>query len=278
MRYHQQGFELPVTHPDPFADGDLRASLAERFVAAHGLHYGFELELEPELVVVRCVATGLTPSPAVHASPRRRHPVEDAVVDGDHTVYWDGGWIAGPVYARERLGPGHRIAGPAVIEQEDSTTLVHPGLRRERRPVPQPGPATGGRVTVPAPPVDTVTLEIIENTLRMVRHEMDAVMFRASISPMIRETHDTYPLVADRNGRMLVGQFGSYLTAFFEHFDEELGPGDVIIQNDPYLCGGSSRTRRTCSSCARSSTRASSSASRASSETCSTSVGGHSGR
>ena len=87
--------------------------------------------------------------------------------------------------------------------------------------------------------VDTVTLEIIENTLRMVRHEMDAVMFRASISPMIRETHDTYPLVADRNGRMLVGQFGSYLTAFFEHFDEELRPGDVIVQNDPYLCGGS---------------------------------------
>ena len=92
---------------------------------------------------------------------------------------------------------------------------------------------------MPTPAVDTVTLEIIENTLRMVRHEMDAVMFRASISPMIRETHDTYPLVADRNGRMLVGQFGSYLTAFFEHFDEELGPGDVIIQNDPYLCGGS---------------------------------------
>ena len=87
--------------------------------------------------------------------------------------------------------------------------------------------------------VDTVTLEIVENTLRMVRHEMDAVMFRASISPMIRETHDTYPLVADRNGRMLVGQFGSYLTAFFEHFDEELAPGDVIVQNDPYLCGGS---------------------------------------
>ena len=87
--------------------------------------------------------------------------------------------------------------------------------------------------------VDTVTLEIIENTLRMVRHEMDAVMFRASISPMIRETHDTYPLVADRNGRMLVGQFGSYLAAFLEEFDEELAPGDVIIQNDPYLCGGS---------------------------------------
>lgn len=86
---------------------------------------------------------------------------------------------------------------------------------------------------------DAVTLEIIENALRGIRHQMDAVMFRASLSPMIRETHDTYPLVADRGGKMLVGQFGSYLRAFFEHFDEPLYPGDVIIQNDPYLCGGS---------------------------------------
>jgi N-methylhydantoinase B len=87
--------------------------------------------------------------------------------------------------------------------------------------------------------MDAVTLEVIENTLRGVRHEMDAVMFRTTISPVIRETHDTYPLVADRRGRMLVGQFGSYLAAFLETFGEPLEPGDVIMQNDPYLCGGS---------------------------------------
>jgi N-methylhydantoinase B len=87
--------------------------------------------------------------------------------------------------------------------------------------------------------IDAVTLEIVENTLRMVRHEMDAVMFRASLSPMIRESHDTYPLVADRHGRMLVGQFGSYLAGLLEDFDEPLEPGDVIVLNDPYLCGGS---------------------------------------
>jgi N-methylhydantoinase A len=129
MRYHQQGFELPVTHPDPFADSDLLTTLAERFVAAHGLLYGFELELEPELVVVRCVATGRTPSPAVHEAPPATTPAEAAVMEADHAIYWDGDWIAAPVYARERLGPGHRITGPAVIEQEDSTTLVQPGTR-----------------------------------------------------------------------------------------------------------------------------------------------------
>ena len=87
--------------------------------------------------------------------------------------------------------------------------------------------------------MDPVTLEIVENTLRGIRHEMDAVMFRTSISPMIRETHDTYPLVADREGRMLVGQFGSHLSFFLRDFDEPIEPGDVIVQNDPYLCGGS---------------------------------------
>jgi N-methylhydantoinase A len=126
MRYYQQGFELPVTHPDPFADPDLGASLAERFVAAHARLYGFELELEPELVVVRCVATGLTPSPAVHAEPPADASAEQALVDGEHRIYWEGAWVDAPAYARERLGPGHVIAGPAVIEQTDSTTLVHP--------------------------------------------------------------------------------------------------------------------------------------------------------
>jgi N-methylhydantoinase A len=127
MRYHQQGFELPVTHPDPFSDAELIASLAERFVAAHTLLYGFDLELEPELVVVRCVAVGVTPSPTVQAAEPADSPAGVAIVDGGHRLYWDGEWTTGAVYSRERLGPGHRIAGPAVIEQEDSTTLVHPG-------------------------------------------------------------------------------------------------------------------------------------------------------
>ena len=60
---------------------------------------------------------------------RARASAAEALADGDHRLYWDGQWIAGPVYARERLGPGHQIAGPAVIEQEDSTTLVHPRIR-----------------------------------------------------------------------------------------------------------------------------------------------------
>ena len=34
-----------------------------------------------------------------------------------------------PIYDRDRLEPGHEFAGPAVVEQMDTTTVVHPEQR-----------------------------------------------------------------------------------------------------------------------------------------------------
>ena len=44
-------------------------------------------------------------------------------------VYFDeaGGFVPTPIYRRERLLDGHRIAGPAVVEQMDATTVILPG-------------------------------------------------------------------------------------------------------------------------------------------------------
>ena len=49
-----------------------------------------------------------------------------AVVD-QHPVYFDGNFIATNIYDRALLAAGHRIPGPAVILQTDSTTVIHPG-------------------------------------------------------------------------------------------------------------------------------------------------------
>jgi N-methylhydantoinase A len=129
MRYYRQGYELPVTHDDPAADPDLPSTLAGRFVEAHRRFYQFDLEVEPELVVVRCVATGVKPRPEVREHGEATGPVEDAVADPEHRIYWKGSWTAAPVYARGLLQPGHELIGPVVVEQEDSTTLIHPGSR-----------------------------------------------------------------------------------------------------------------------------------------------------
>lgn len=95
------------------------------------------------------------------------------------------------------------------------------------------------RRQAPAPvEVDPVTLDIVENALRNIRAEMDETLFRTAMSPGIREQHDEFPLIADREGRMVVGQFGSFIHAFLSAFDGEIEEGDVFFTSDPYASNG----------------------------------------
>jgi len=84
--------------------------------------------------------------------------------------------------------------------------------------------------------VDTVTVDIIENALSNARVEMDAVLFRTAMSPGIREQGDCFPMIANVDGKMVVGQFGSFIHGFMAAYDGELEEGDVILTNDPYMC------------------------------------------
>jgi len=86
--------------------------------------------------------------------------------------------------------------------------------------------------------LDPITLDLIENALRNARHEMDAVLFRSAMSPVIREQHDEFPMITDAKGRMIVGQFGSYIAEMLKDKNFDVEPGDVILQSDPYKCGG----------------------------------------
>ena len=86
--------------------------------------------------------------------------------------------------------------------------------------------------------IDPVTLDIIENALRNARVEMDATLVRTAMSPGIREQGDAFPLIADHTGKMIVGQFGSFIGGFLDQFDGTLEDGDMIFLSDPYSCDG----------------------------------------
>lgn len=86
--------------------------------------------------------------------------------------------------------------------------------------------------------VDPITLDIVENALRNARNEMDAVLFRTAMSPGIREQHDAFPMIANHEGKMVVGQFGSFLYGFIAGYEGTIEDGDIFITNDPYSCGG----------------------------------------
>ena len=85
---------------------------------------------------------------------------------------------------------------------------------------------------------NAANLDIIENALRNAREEMDAVLFRTAISPGIREQHDAFPLIADQHGRMVAGQFGSFIDGFLANYRGSVEKGDVLFTSDPYSCAG----------------------------------------
>ena len=87
--------------------------------------------------------------------------------------------------------------------------------------------------------VDPVTLDIIEGALKNARFEMDAVLFRSAMSPVIREQHDEFPMLTDPRGRMVVGQFGAYINEMMAEWDRGVYPGDVILTSDPFKCSAS---------------------------------------
>ena len=74
--------------------------------------------------------------------------------------------------------------------------------------------------------VDTVTIDIIESALRNARFEMDTVLFRTAMSPGIREQHDEFPMIANVEGKMVVGQFGSFIHGFLQGYDGTIEDGE----------------------------------------------------
>ena len=77
--------------------------------------------------------------------------------------------------------------------------------------------------------VDKITLDLIENALRNARYEMDTVLFRSAMSPVIREQHDGFPMICTPDGRMVVGQFGSYISGFISSWKRGIYEGDVFL-------------------------------------------------
>jgi N-methylhydantoinase B len=58
------------------------------------------------------------------------------------------------------------------------------------------------------------------------------------MSPGIREQGDAFPLIADHKGRMIVGQFGSFIGGFLDGYEGTVEDGDMFFLSDPYSCEG----------------------------------------
>jgi N-methylhydantoinase A len=127
VRYHGQGFEVPVdVQLDQFGSGAGLAAVGTAFDAEHTRLFTFALDAEHELVNLRAVVRGRPPK--VDVSPLEEGGPDPAPAGYDTTRIWvDGAFVDAGLYDRPALKAGNAIAGPAIVTEMDSTTLILPG-------------------------------------------------------------------------------------------------------------------------------------------------------
>jgi N-methylhydantoinase A len=126
LRYSIQKYELPVPVARSGLTPDSIAAWRRAFDETHEKHFGSRAEDQKvELVNYRLTTKVIVPKPALTGSPIQ-DVNSDRAIKARRRAYFEG-WLDTPVYDREKLLPGNRLSGPAIIEQMDSTTVVHPG-------------------------------------------------------------------------------------------------------------------------------------------------------
>jgi N-methylhydantoinase A len=131
MRYYRQGYEIPVDIDPALLAGNGTAMLAERFNQLHEQFYGFQMEgTACEIVNLRAIGYGKVPEPQLPEGEPGEGDASDAVVD-EHEVYFQGEWLPTRIYDRGKLRAGHRVEGPAIVTEFDSTTVVLAGHAAE---------------------------------------------------------------------------------------------------------------------------------------------------
>jgi N-methylhydantoinase A len=123
MRYAGQSFELSVPVE---TDLDDMVKVVKAFEAVYELRYGGTTTAPVEIVSYRVAAWGLSDKPVLPPVDATGRTMATAVLS-TRTVVFDGATHSVPVVDRERMPPGEAVAGPAIIEEAGSSTVVPPG-------------------------------------------------------------------------------------------------------------------------------------------------------
>jgi N-methylhydantoinase A len=133
MRYKGQSSELAVICRGGTLNAESLARLCAQFHKEYERAYGRGYPAEiVELVNYRVTAVGAIPSPPVRKISHSGVTAGQAQ-KGERPVYFheSNGFTKTSVYDRYKLEAGHHITGPAVVEEMDSNTLIHPHFQAD---------------------------------------------------------------------------------------------------------------------------------------------------
>ena len=126
VRYAGQAFEVPLTITQNVLTRDGVAGLLARFDAEHLRLFTFNMDTPHEIVNLRAVALGQPLNLPAAELPKGNGDPSMAKMR-DHILWMDGREQAAVIYDRSKLKQGDIIAGPAIVIEMDSTTLIESG-------------------------------------------------------------------------------------------------------------------------------------------------------
>ena len=133
MRYVGQSYELTIPVPAKEIDVKDMEEIAALFHKEHERAYGHCAPEEPvEVANLKLSATGFIPKPKLKELKRGEINPEAALLSRRNVYFSEtGGFVECSIYDRYRLTWGNVIKSPAIVEDKDATTVIHPGYQAE---------------------------------------------------------------------------------------------------------------------------------------------------
>ncbi|MDH4261110.1 MAG: hydantoinase B/oxoprolinase family protein, partial [Gammaproteobacteria bacterium] len=221
--------------------------MLDSFSAAFRQRFGFLPDLDG-VIVATLRAQVTAPGEAAAGEMPRVNATRSPAQDGRVRAWFDG-WHEVPALDRAGLSTGDAIAGPALIVEPNSTTVVEPGwvlslLEGGELKLVRDGASAHDRSAVRHP--DPALLEIYNHRFMQVAEQMGAVLQATAVSVNIRERLDFSCALFDSAGALIanaphmpvhLGSMGASVRAVIERNSGQLRPERAWMLNAPYAGG-----------------------------------------
>ena len=240
--------EIPLPPGTDDALGTV-ASLVAEFERRYRTHYGFLMPDKPltiESIAVEAIGASEAAEERAPVFSERAHGLAPAKTS---RVFTGGRWHDSPLYTREHIRPGDRIAGPAVIAERNATTVVEPGWRAtltERDHLVLERVVPIEREHAIGTHADPVLLEVFNNLFMAIAEQMGVTLANTAYSVNIKERLDFSCALFDAEGNLIanaphmpvhLGSMGESVKTIIDRRGGSMRPGDVFVLNAPYNGG-----------------------------------------
>lgn len=244
-RYEGQGYEIRFDVPEGPVDESWLKIVETAFHQAHFEEYGHRFkDGVVEIINIRIEASALMDD-LVNPSVTTTGSVQEALVETRPVTFDVDGkpqTLDTPFLDRSKLPVGTAFAGPVIVEQYDTTTVVPPeftGVVDNAGNLIITCPVRKAAEDLATP----ILMRVIGGALNSAAKEMASVLFRMAYSSIIRESEDLGAGLFDKHGNVLaesdstpmfMGSMPKIVRGVIKELGENIHEGDVILHNDPY--------------------------------------------